>query len=297
VLPCIPENGNQFEFRNFVTTTQFEKQIKLLLKKYRPLKISDFTNPEGNIQGGFLITFDDGFRNNFKYAFPLLQKYRLQGCFFVTTDYLGSNEYIWTEQVTLLIQRTKKSKIELHLDKKYLLELNGSQKREHASVAIRRYLKKAPPSRVQEVLGEMKSQLNDVSLNIKEEDKERYKFMTWNEAKQMSESGQVIGSHTKSHFIVSTLSEEDSWEELKSSKEEIERNIGTKCISMSYPNGEREDYSETQKNQLQKLGYKCAFTQVPLFNSRNTDRFEIRRVNITSTTSMPVFEAKICGFK
>lgn len=296
VLPNIPSNGNQFEYRNFVTTKQFEKQIRLLLKKYRPLNISDFTEAGGNLSGGFLITFDDGFYNNYKYAFPLLEKYGLHGCFFVTTNYIGKKEYIWTEQVTLLLQRTKKSKVQLHLEDKYVFELNGFKKREVASVTIRKYLKKAPPERIQDVLEQMKSQLTDVSLLIDQEDEERYKFMTWKEAKEMSDSGQIIGSHTKSHFIVSTLSEAESWEELRGSKEAIEKNTGTQCISISFPNGEKEDYSEIQKNQLQRLGYKCAFTQVPLFNNGNTDRLEIRRVNITSTLYMPVFEGKICGF-
>jgi len=295
VLQEIPADQPDYEYRNFVTVRQFENQISFLLKTFKPLKASDFYNGNSNLSGGFLITFDDGFRNNFSYAVPILQKYGLQAVFFITTEFIGSREFLWTEQVTRMIQKTNKQVLEVELDKKYSLKLSSIPDKENASQIIRKYLKNQPPLKRNKILEQMKSQLNDVELTINREDEERYLFMSWEEVGEMTNSGQMVGSHTHTHSILSTLNEEESLQELKLSKEAIESHTNKPCLVMSYPNGEKNDYSALQKKQLKALGYECAFTQIPPFRNYQTDRYELNRVNVSLKMSGVVFEAKISG--
>jgi peptidoglycan/xylan/chitin deacetylase (PgdA/CDA1 family) len=297
VLPKIPEDHSDYEYRNFVTVRQFENQIKLLLKKFKPVKVSDFYNGNPNLNRGFLITFDDGFRNNYSHALPVLKKYGLQATFFITTDFVGSRELLWTEQVTRLIQKTNEKEFEVELDKNYSLRLNSALKRERASELIRRYLKHQSPSKRNKILEQMKLQLRDVELSVNEENEERYLFMTWEDIKKMANSGQVIGSHTHTHPILSTLDEKESFQELKLSKENIENHTNEPCLTMSYPNGEKDDYFAIQKRQLSTLGYKCAFTQISPFKNYQTDQYELNRLNISLKMKNAVFEAKISGFR
>lgn len=295
VLPGKLAGNEDFEYRNFVTTSQFEQQIQFLLRCYRPLRVEDFYEPGGNIAGGFLITFDDGFRNNYRYALPILKKYGLQGCFFITTHLINSREFLWTEQVTRLLEKTRRQKLEVKLERLHSFPLSVPGQRERASLAIRKYLKVTPPRRRQEILAHLKAQLSDVPLTMQREEEERYLFMTWDEVREMVRAGQVVGSHTHTHPMLATLSEEESLGELHVSRKLIEQQTGQPCLTMSYPNGERENYSEVQIRQLKQLGYRCAFTQVPHFNTAETDRYQLRRVNITWNMSLPVFEAVLCG--
>jgi peptidoglycan/xylan/chitin deacetylase (PgdA/CDA1 family) len=69
ILPKNPERNPLV-----VTTDQFEQQIKYLLHRTHQ---------------SFWITFDDGYQDNFLYAFPILKKYNLTATFFVTTGYIG----------------------------------------------------------------------------------------------------------------------------------------------------------------------------------------------------------------
>lgn len=297
ILPEIPRvNGSDFEYRNFVTAKQFEDQIRFLLKHYRPLKVADFYEENNTVAGGFLITFDDGFRNNYRYAMPVLQKYNLQGCFFISTDLIGTRQYLWTEQVTLLLEKTTKSQLELTLDSNKRFEIATPEQKEAASLEIRRHMKRMPLQQRNAVLAQLKEQLSDVALEVGSQEEERYLFMTWEEVRAMIEGGQAIGGHTHTHPILSTLTEEESQQELELSRTAIETHTGQPCLSMSYPNGEKEDYSDIQISQLQKLGYQCAFTQVPLFNSADTNRFELRRVNVSLKLPLAMLEAKLCGF-
>lgn len=74
---------------------QFEKQIKHISKYYSPITIEELCEchrtkskiPDRSV----LITFDDGFYDNYEYAFPVLKKYNVPATIFVSTDYIDSN--------------------------------------------------------------------------------------------------------------------------------------------------------------------------------------------------------------
>jgi len=297
VLSGIPNNKFDYENRNFVTIEEFEKQIRFLLKHYRPLKIEDFTGCNKNLQKGFYITFDDGFRNNYLYALPVLKKYGLQGCFFLTTQLIGTREFLWTEQITRLIHRTEKHKLTLNLDIRHQFFLRNRAEKEYASKHIRNYLKRKPLPYVNDMLKEIEEQLDDVYPSMLENDELRYLYLGWDEVRKISNEGQSIGSHTDTHQILSNLSEDESQQELSISKKKIEKETGKPCLAFSYPNGEIFDFSPIHKSQLRQLGYKCAFSQIPSLNDSNRDSYHLHRLNITSTMSLPIFEAATCGFR
>ncbi|MCB0262812.1 MAG: polysaccharide deacetylase family protein [Calditrichaeota bacterium] len=295
ILPEIPSGGSEYEYRNFVTTRQFDQQIQFLLKNYRPLKAADFCHPDVDTSSGFLITFDDGFRNNYRYAVPILQKYGIEGCFFISTGLIGTRDFLWTEEVTRLLNNTKQKELMLGWADKLVLPLVTTTDRANASQIIRKKLKLAPKAERDEAMACLRSQLSDVPADMLPDEEERYLFMTWDEVKGMVKAGQHIGAHTHTHSMLSTLSESESWEELKLSKELLEKATAQECFTMSYPNGESDNFSELHKTQLKKLGYKCAFSQIPLFNNGQTDRFALHRFNVSLGLPLSLMEAKLCG--
>ncbi len=297
VLPDNPDNKYAYENRNFVTIEEFEKQIQFLLKHYRPLRVENFTNSNNNLKKGFYITFDDGFQNNYLYALPVLKKYGLQACFFLTTRLIGTREFLRTEQITRLIHRTEKTKLILHLDKKRQFFLRNSLEKEYASKFIRDYVKRKSISYVREVLKEIESQVDDVPAVMHQNDELRYLYMNWDEIREVFSEGHVIGSHTDTHQILSNLTMDESLKELRISKYKIEKEIGEPCVTFSYPNGDKSDFRPTHKSQLKWLGYRCAFTQIPALNNKHTDSYAMHRLNITSSMSLAVFEATVSGFR
>jgi len=298
VLPDIASDEFEYEYRNFVTVSQFEEQLRFMLKHYRPLKVNDFCDPKADISGGFLVTFDDGFRNNLRYAAPVLKKLGLEGCFFISTGLIGTRNFLWTELVTRLLHNTRISEVTLPMDQDTTFSLRSKEEREAASEKIRKYMKVQPIGRVREILQAMQEQLSDVPLTVESADEERYLFMTWDEVRELAtEAGQAVGAHTHTHPMLSSLTPEESLFELKKSKELLEENLDRPILAMSYPNGQRENYSDVQLKQLKELGYACAFTQIPLFNGDDRKPFELRRVNISRKMTLPVFEALTCGFR
>jgi peptidoglycan/xylan/chitin deacetylase (PgdA/CDA1 family) len=74
----------------------FENQMQYLSKVYNPISLEKMAQ---HIQNGtslpskaVAVTFDDGYRDNYENAYPILKKYDIPGTFFLITDYIGTGE-------------------------------------------------------------------------------------------------------------------------------------------------------------------------------------------------------------
>lgn len=79
-----------------VSEVNFEKQIDFLYEnKYKPLSIDEYLNmikSKKYIQGKkVLITFDDGYKNFYKLAYPILMKYNFSATIFLSYNYIDTN--------------------------------------------------------------------------------------------------------------------------------------------------------------------------------------------------------------
>ena len=95
----LPEPGPN-PFGMVVTSKTFEKQLDIIAKKYKVVSLD--TAASETISGNrAVITFDDGFIDNHKIAFPILKKKGLSAAFFLSTDFIGSSTppWFWREAV------------------------------------------------------------------------------------------------------------------------------------------------------------------------------------------------------
>ncbi len=301
VVSSIPETNRQYEYRNMILDKDFKWQLDFLSCYYNKISIEQFMDfREGKInlpQNPFLITFDDGYRNNLQVATPLLKEKGISAIFFITSGLIGSREeLLWTDLITYLLFATKKKKVRVLLLNEVEFSLETEKFRELASIRIRSFLKNASKQEITRVIAALKSQLDDVESVTPNKYKERYEFLSWKEAINLLETGMVVGSHTVSHPILATLSLQMSKFEITKSKEEIEAHLKKPCDYFSYPNGKSSDFGTLHEKMLEEANYKCAFSQISGVNDKDTNRYALRRINIDSGLTPVLFEAKICGF-
>ncbi len=83
----------------FVRTADFEKQLQEI--KRRGLQ-TYFADEPAKARGkeGIVLTFDDGYEDNYTTAFPLLKKYQMKATIFLIADLIGTKGYLTAEQIS-----------------------------------------------------------------------------------------------------------------------------------------------------------------------------------------------------
>ncbi len=179
-----------------------------------------------------IITFDDGYRDNYLNAFPILEESNFKATFFVVTDYINSDRiFHW-----------------LNLGKK--------------------------------------------SLSHYEENKQYWLPFGKDDILSMSNKGACFGSHTKTHCNLKDVDESRAMEELRGSKECLEKKLLKPVRCFCYPFG---GLSELIKNWVKAAGYDCAVSVEMGCNTLNGDFFNLRRTSISGQDSYAKFKRKVEG--
>jgi peptidoglycan/xylan/chitin deacetylase (PgdA/CDA1 family) len=83
----------------FISPGLFEEQMKYLHDSgYTPITFEQLAAPY-KITKPILITFDDGYENNYTYAYPVLKKYHFHATVFLTVNSLNHNRFLTTEEL------------------------------------------------------------------------------------------------------------------------------------------------------------------------------------------------------
>jgi peptidoglycan/xylan/chitin deacetylase (PgdA/CDA1 family) len=101
-----------------------------------------------------------------------------------------------------------------------------------------------------------------------------FRHLSWAEIREMAGKGVTFGSHGATHRDLIRLPERERLEELKRSKQAIERTLNRPVRTFSYPFGR---YDSVLKLLVRKAGYEAAFSLYPSHCNERMDRFALRR--------------------
>lgn len=223
---------------------------------------------------GVLITFDDGYIDNYTLAYPLLREHDLPAIFFIPTQAMEERTIGWWDHVAYLLKMTQRETIVF--EGKEILPEDNIQEAIHYVLSFIDYNRKG----IDELLLEL-SEACDVELpGIEIQDKE---LMTWENLKEVRQHGIGIGTHTHSHKILSSLNLEAQKYELIRSKQLIEEKVGMKVRSMSYPVGNYHHFTEDTKKLAIECGYDLAFSFLTGINTWDgLDRMDVKRISVSN---------------
>jgi peptidoglycan/xylan/chitin deacetylase (PgdA/CDA1 family) len=276
----------------------FEKQIQWLSDNFHPVTLSDVIMaikkdaelPDNSV----LITFDDGLINNYTVAFPILQKYRVPACIFLTVDFIETERFFWVDELymALVSSYEKNQSLFLRHDKADSLLCKG--KIWDAYLNMAEFLKRVSEN---DRITRMCGILGQVSI-----DRRKYQgdfgLLTWHNIRKMEQSGLVeFGVHTANHRILTSIPDDELGYEVSGAKRHLEKQLGHSVTAFCYPNGGfGKDYLLKHRVLLRDAGYECAFsTDRGLFSYDIDHPFSIPRVaagnDLTSNESYFSFNA------
>ncbi|KPK02996.1 MAG: hypothetical protein AMK71_00350 [Nitrospira bacterium SG8_35_4] len=223
-----------------------------------------------------LITFDDGLRNNYSVAFPVLKKFSIPATIFLTADFIGTNKILWFDELFFLIQKA--------FEEGYSLKDIGFMKNasfDDKNMRDNYYLAVEEMKRMSENARNNSMNLIRTKVDIKTELLlEDFGILTQEQIVEMDRSGLVeFGLHTATHQILSTIPQ-DRWKtELKEPRAQLSAMIGKDTPGFCYPNGRPEtDFNDSHVAYLKECGYSCAFTTESVLYPLEGDPFRIGRI-------------------
>ncbi|MBN1684105.1 MAG: polysaccharide deacetylase family protein [Gammaproteobacteria bacterium] len=273
------------------TTDQFEAQLKLIKRNFNVLtfkKLHEEYLLEGRFpERGLIITFDDGYRNNYTHAFPILKKYNLPATIFLATEYIDSNKKFWFDELCFKIFQSEKESLGFAIeDKLYSFDISDYKAKRDSDLKVKRILKKISNRERLKILNEIYLNLEPIKV-----DKEQKRYvLNWDEIKEMSENGIEFGSHAKSHPILSKQTYNEVKNEIFDSKKDIEERLG-ECIVFSYPNGGKSDFGEREMCLLKEAGYKYAVNYIQSNNNKAIlNYYSLNRLHVELEVDIKQFQ-------
>lgn len=273
------------------TMREFEEQIVYLREKYEvmslPELIERIRSEKALPKRGAVITFDDGYRNTYTYAYPILRKYNTPATVFLTTGYIGTDNLFWWDKVAQIVKNATFTKLELEEVGEYSVVILNQRLK--ATRQIIKCLKVLPEETRNQLLQRMEAFATDPLVALNEA-----ATLSWDQIEEMSHHNITFGAHTVTHPILTKISSEQANYEIYQSKKDIEEHLNKPVNLFCYPNGERGDFNEETKQLLRHSGFDSAVSLIPGMNTTRTDLYELRRFSATGG-SLDIFKLLISG--
>lgn len=247
----------------YVTPDTFEAHLKYYKTHCHVMSLEELiehAHSESKIpKNTIAITFDDGWRDNYTFAFPLLKSHCLPATVFLATDFINSDRSFWTDDLIRLLAEKREPSL-LHP----LFEILTTAHEQSTVNAIDSFLREQSPEHASEVIKNAKylpRKTKHAFIACLRELANTHipplsQFLTWNQLKEMSDSNLIqFGNHTKSHIPLSELTQLQVEEEVRSASAAIKNAHASYSNVFCYPEGW---FTEETQSTLSRLGYKHA---------------------------------------
>lgn len=215
-----------------------------------------------------VLTFDDGWADNYRTAYPWLRKYEVPATIFLTTAWINNENGSWVEGLRGLWKSPSRQK-EI---RSVLRWASREQDQGEELEEIIEHLKHMPAEQRERMMSVLLKAEGNGNRN-----REIDRMMTWHEVEEMSRDGIEFGSHTVTHPLLPFESDSAVTRELTESKGFLEMKLQKKVRAFAYPNGE---YDDQVKKKVKEAGYDCAFTTRRGWHRFGGDLYAIRRIGV-----------------
>lgn len=282
------------------TEADFDAHVRMLKSHFDLIGLDDLNAAIGDASRDAtrrrhrfaMITFDDGYIDNYEHAFPILTAHNATATFFLTTGFVGDRRLGWWDEVSWMVRTSPRRTLRLAApwfeddsevstnpadDLIYRLLQTFYSLPEHQAESYLDWIAVATGSgRAPEILSETL-------------------WMNWDQVNEMADAGMSIGAHTVTHPVLANLSAEEQLFEVQESRLVIEQAIGRPVTAFSYPVGRRDSFNADTRNALAHAGFDWGFSYYGGFVSGEAaDRFAIPRVAIEADMEQSDFRA-ICA--
>jgi peptidoglycan/xylan/chitin deacetylase (PgdA/CDA1 family) len=280
----------------------FERQLDWLQANFDVLTYPQF---EAMLRGELrferstaLLTFDDGFVDNYEIVYPIFQRRGLSGVFFITTSTQAERPALlnvhkthfllakmgataFTDAVERELKRELETDTVAFPDQRGLYRYDTGDNRD-----VKRLLNYELPF---DLTDRVLSRLFAEVIGADETEFARSLYIGREQISAMAAGGMTFGGHTRTHRVLSRLSADEQYHDLADGVTLVRELTGQTSIPFCYPYGHAQTYNQATIAHLSALGYATAFNTVrqPL-DPAAYERYALPRYD---TRDLPPFAA------
>jgi peptidoglycan/xylan/chitin deacetylase (PgdA/CDA1 family) len=246
----------------YVTPETFGVHLRFLLSQFTVLSFPELlsrweSGDWDRTRRYAVVTFDDGWLDNYRHAYPVLRQLGVPATIFAPTSLIGTDEWLWFDRLGYLLSRHaagKPADCDAHIER--AKTLSDVERRELIARLLADGRTALPSQR---------------------------RFVNWDEAREMSVHGVSFGSHTGTHASLSRLAGRELERELREPLEILRAQRINFMPVLAYPYG---DHTDAVVTAARAAGYRAAVTTQPGAESeRPGDLFRLPRVGMHEDTT------------
>tara|TARA_Y100001958_G_scaffold156940_1_gene150800 strand:+ start:1202 stop:2119 length:918 start_codon:yes stop_codon:yes gene_type:complete len=270
---------------------EFEKQIKSLKRKN--CKFLNFDEVVYKIENNspfekksICITFDDGFKNNFEVAAPILKRNNIPAIFFLCPLNIEKQEMFWVDKIEDCINRTNKKEITINLNKKRKFLIRSKKDKKKCINKIKNFCKNTKYFKKDKIIDQL---IKKTCIIPSIKSSQNYHLANWKILKKTLKNKLFsIGGHSLCHDIYSNLDDIEIEKNIKGTKKLIKKNLNYSIKYFSYPEGQINHFNKTTIKELKNNGIKSCPTAIKGKNSHKENLFYLKRIMVGfNNTKMP----------
>jgi peptidoglycan/xylan/chitin deacetylase (PgdA/CDA1 family) len=261
--------GTQVDLENFIA------QVRLISRKYTVVSFATLVEKlkEDELARDYLVlSFDDGFKDNFTLVYPALKKHQLPAIFFISPDMVGTSSLIWNNRAWFLLNHKTRGDSFHWRGRKLPLgsELEKLRARDFINQTLAPMTEEIREAHLEKIATALGSPLQP------DEDPEF--MLNRDDISDMIAGGLAeFGSHSMTHPLLPLCDEQQRAQEVGDSKKALEYVLGRSADYFAYPGGA---YDEKTVDSLRSTGYGAAVTTREGLVKGGDDLFLLHRVNV-----------------
>jgi peptidoglycan/xylan/chitin deacetylase (PgdA/CDA1 family) len=293
----LDESTSDFLFDDGVisaTTQAFYNQMNYVRRNFDVISFQDLHAIESEGKAlpdrPLIITFDDGYRDNYTNAFPVFKEFRIPATVFVEIGHTRLRSLYWWDLIAYCFKTTARTGIILDQISADLLPLRTARDRRSAIEHVLRWIKRVPERTKAQFIEDLPGALG-VSITSGLADG---MHLSWGEIREMADCGIEFGSHTVTHPVLSNVDDARLEREVFDSKTALERQLHKEVIVFSYPVGGKGNFDSRARAAVARAGYKYAVSYVDGVAGRvGIDRYALPRIHVEADHSLNLFRANL----
>jgi peptidoglycan/xylan/chitin deacetylase (PgdA/CDA1 family)/CelD/BcsL family acetyltransferase involved in cellulose biosynthesis len=255
--------------------SMFRAQMEHLARHFSIITLDQLAEGDFSVDGDkyhAAVTFDDGYRDNFLCAFPILRELGIPATVFLATGYIDTGTLSWYDRVRLAFKITMQSHIALGEmsgpDSSLDLPELRLQALAHSLIWLRGLEESSRLVALRELFR---------ALGVPDSLSMPNVMLNWDDIRRMSREGITFGAHTITHPVLASIDRTRLEEEIYGSKKAIENRLQLPVRHFAYPFGKHSDFSREAKHVVQAAGFTTAVTTISGVNYPTHDPLELKR--------------------